>query len=119
MCVFSCVQLFVTPWTVVQQAPQSKEFSRQDYWIGLPFPSPRECSRPRDSTCVSLSPALAGRFFTTGTIWEAQTAKGNDNFTVGLDSMDSQLVRETLNKVVVKIKNHGFIKSLEDIESYG
>ena len=46
-------------------------------------------------------------------------SKGNDNFTVGLDSMDSQLGRVTLNKVVVKTKNHSFIKSLEDIESYG
>ena len=36
----SHVQLFATPWTVAQQAPPSMEFSRQDYWSGLPFPSP-------------------------------------------------------------------------------
>ena len=36
----SCVRLFATPWTVVYQAPQSTEFSRQEYWSGLPFPSP-------------------------------------------------------------------------------
>ena len=30
----------MTPWTVAYQAPQSMEFSRQDYWSGLPFPSP-------------------------------------------------------------------------------
>ena len=35
----SHVQLFVTPWTVACQAPQSMEFSRQEYWSGLPFPS--------------------------------------------------------------------------------
>ena len=29
-----------TPWTVAHQAPQSTEFSRQEYWSGLPFPSP-------------------------------------------------------------------------------
>ena len=46
MCVLSCVQPFVTPWTVVQQAPQSKEFSRQDYWSGLPFPSPGDVPDP-------------------------------------------------------------------------
>ena len=40
MCVLSCVQLFVTPWTVAHQAPLSVEFSRQKYWSGLPFPSP-------------------------------------------------------------------------------
>ena len=36
----SHVRLFVTPWTVTYQAPQSMEFSRQEYWSGLPFPSP-------------------------------------------------------------------------------
>ena len=36
----SLVQLFATPWTVAQQAPPSMEFSRQEYWSGLPFPSP-------------------------------------------------------------------------------
>ena len=35
----SCVQFFVTPWTVAHQAPPSMEFSRQEYWHGLPFPS--------------------------------------------------------------------------------
>ena len=34
------VLLFVTPWTVANQAPQSMEFFRQEYWSGLPFPSP-------------------------------------------------------------------------------
>ena len=37
---FSHVRLFVTPWTVAYQAPPSMEFSRQEYWNGLPFPSP-------------------------------------------------------------------------------
>ena len=41
---FSCVQLFATPWTVVHQALLSMEFSRQEYWSGLPFPSPTLCS---------------------------------------------------------------------------
>ena len=36
----SRVQFFATPWTVAYQAPQSMEFSRQEYWSGLPFPSP-------------------------------------------------------------------------------
>ena len=35
----SCVQLFVTPWTVARQAPLSMGFSRQEYWGGLPFPT--------------------------------------------------------------------------------
>ena len=37
---FSCVRLFRTPRTVAYQSPQSMEFSRQEYWNGLPFPSP-------------------------------------------------------------------------------
>ena len=36
----SRVLLFVTPWTVAGQAPLFMEFSRQEHWIGLPFPSP-------------------------------------------------------------------------------
>ena len=36
----SRVRLFVTPWTVAYQAPLSMGFSRQQYWRGLPFPSP-------------------------------------------------------------------------------
>ena len=42
----SRVQLFVNPWTVAHQAPLSMEFYRQDYWSGLPFPSPRELPDP-------------------------------------------------------------------------
>ena len=37
---FSHVQLSVTPWTMAHQAPLSMGFSRQEYWSGLPFPSP-------------------------------------------------------------------------------
>ena len=36
----SCVWLFATPWTVAYQGPLSMGFSRQEYWSGLPFPSP-------------------------------------------------------------------------------
>ena len=36
----SCVRLFATPWIVAYQAPLSMGFSRQEYWSGLPFPSP-------------------------------------------------------------------------------
>ena len=41
MCVhaLSCVKLFVTPWSVVCQFPLSMEFSRQNCWSGLPFPT--------------------------------------------------------------------------------
>ena len=42
----SSVRLFETPWTVAYQAPPSMEFSRQKYWSGLPFPSPRDLPNP-------------------------------------------------------------------------
>ena len=42
----SRVWLFVTPWTVVHQAPPSMGFSRQEYWSGLPFPSPGDLPDP-------------------------------------------------------------------------
>ena len=49
-------------WTVARQAPLSMGFPRQEYWSGLPFPSPGDLSDPG---IKSMSPALAGRFFTT------------------------------------------------------
>ena len=42
----SCFQLFATPWTMASQAPPSMEFSRQDYWSGLPFPPPEDLPNP-------------------------------------------------------------------------
>ena len=42
----SRVRLFATPWTVAYQAPQSMGFSRQEYWSGLPFPSPWDLPNP-------------------------------------------------------------------------
>ena len=48
-------RLFATPWTVAYQAPQSMEFSKQEYWSGLPFPSPGDLPHPGIDTG---SPAL-------------------------------------------------------------
>ena len=42
----SPVQLFTTPWIKDHQAPLSMEFSRQEYWSGLPFPSPGDLPNP-------------------------------------------------------------------------
>ena len=64
----SHVRLFATLWTVARQAPLSMRFSRQEYWSGLPFPSPRGSSRPRDRTRVSC---IAGRCFILSATREA------------------------------------------------
>ena len=54
--------LTMTPCTVAHQAPLSMEFPRQEYWSGLPFPSPGEFP---DLGIEPTYPAVAGGFFTT------------------------------------------------------
>ena len=61
----SYVQLFVNLWAVAYQAPLSIGFSRQEYWNGLPFPSPGNLSNPEIKLASPESPALAVEFFTT------------------------------------------------------
>ena len=60
---FSPVHLFAISWTVACQAPLSMDFSRQEHWSGLPFPSPVDL--PTWVSCI------AGRFFT---IWSPREA---------------------------------------------
>jgi len=67
------VPLFGTSWTAACQALLSMDFSRQQRWSGLPFPSPRGSSWPRDQTRVS---SIAGRFFT---IWTTNRWGNNGN----------------------------------------
>ena len=61
----ACAQLcltLATPWTVSNQSPLSMRLPRQEYWNGLPFPSPRDLPNPG---IKAAPPALAGGFFTT------------------------------------------------------
>ena len=53
----SHVRLSATPWTVAYHTPPSMGFSRQEYWSGLPFPSPEDLPDPG---IESMSPAPAG-----------------------------------------------------------
>jgi len=46
-------------------------FSRQECWSGLPCPPPGDLPKPGIKSSSLVSPALAGRFFTTSTTWEA------------------------------------------------
>ena len=59
-----CLSL-VTTWTVAHQVSLSMEFSRQEYWNGLPLPSPGDLPDPGIEPAFLASPALAGGFFTT------------------------------------------------------
>ena len=61
----SHIQCFETPWTVARQAPQSMGLSRQEYWSGLPFPTPVDLPDPGIEPAPLDSPALTGAFLTT------------------------------------------------------
>ena len=61
----SHVQLFMTPWIIAHQAPLSMGLPRQEYWSGLPFPTPGNLPDPGIEPALLVSPLLAGGFFTT------------------------------------------------------
>ena len=65
------VRLCATLCTVALQTPLSMGFSRQDYWSGLPCPLPGDLPDPGIEPTSLMSPALAGRFFTTSATGEA------------------------------------------------
>ena len=69
----SCVQLCATPWTEAHQAPLSMAFSRQEYWSGLPFPSPGRIFLTQGSNpCLLHLPHWQADSLSLDT-WEAQT----------------------------------------------
>ena len=81
---FSPVRLFVTPWTVAHRVPLSTGFPRQEYWSGLPFPSPGDLPAPGTEPA---SPALAGRLSPTEPPEKSKptgTAQINDDTPAGL-----------------------------------
>ena len=67
---FIRVWLFATPWTIAHQAPLPMEFSRQEYWSGLPFPPSGDLPDPVMEPASFMSPALPGEFFTCSATWE-------------------------------------------------
>ena len=74
ICACSVVSDSVTPWIVAQQAPLFMEFSRQEYWIRLPFPSPGDLPNPGIKRLSLASLALAGGFFTSWVTGEGYMA---------------------------------------------
>ena len=73
VCTLSRVLLFITPWAVAHQAPRSMGFCRQEYWSGLPFPTPGDLLNPGVKPESLSSPALAGGLFTTSTTWKSES----------------------------------------------
>ena len=70
LCRFRRVWLFPTPGTVAHQASLSMGFSNQEYWSGLPYPSPGDLPTQGSNPPSLMSPALADMFFTTSAPWE-------------------------------------------------
>ena len=66
---------FATLWTVASQASLSMGLSRQEYWSGLPCPPPGDLPDPGIKPMSFMSPALAGKFFTTSATWEAPDSR--------------------------------------------
>ena len=70
LCVCVCTHdqscpTFRTPWTIAHQVSLSMGLPRQERWSGLPFPTPRDLPNPGIKPVFFVSPALAGKFFTT------------------------------------------------------
>ena len=83
---FICFWLCVTLWTVACQVPSVHMGpSRQEYWSGLPFPSPGDLPNPGSKPA---SPALAGEFFTISATWEAAAAKSPQSCPTLCDPID-------------------------------
>ena len=81
-CVLGHIRLFVA-----LQAPLSMEFSRQEYWSGLPFPPPGESSLPRDQTHVSC---IGRRLLYHCTTWEDHSHRENSLPCLHPSGLDTQ-----------------------------
>ena len=68
----SCVQLFVTVWTVVCQAPLSMGFCRIPEWVAMPYS--RGSFQSRNQSCISYVSCIGSELFTTDATWEAPIA---------------------------------------------
>ena len=65
----------MTLCTVTHQAPLSMGFSRQEHWSGLPCPPPKDLSDPGIELVSLITPALAGKFFTTSATWRLRQSR--------------------------------------------
>ena len=78
----SCFRSVRLCGTTARQASLSMGFSRQEYWSGLPCPPPGDLWKPETELASLMSLVLAGRFFTTSTIWKPHILSGILNLAV-------------------------------------
>ena len=65
----SCVQLLATSWTAAYQAPLSMGFSRQEYWSGVPLPSPRQPIKKQRHYFANKGSSSQGYVFSSSHVW--------------------------------------------------
>ena len=85
----SCPTL-VTPWTVARQGHLFMGFSREEYWGWLPFPTSGGLPHLGIEPMSLVSPALAGKFSTTSTTWEAQMYFPDQESNLGLSGESTE-----------------------------
>ena len=90
-------RLFVAPWTVACQAPLFMEFSRQEFWSGLPFPPLRYLSDP------GIEPGLLRLLYCRGILYcwatgEAQVGMCCNSNTISTWTGDSSIKSNSLNR---------------------
>ena len=104
VCVCAHVQSIVltlaTPWTAAHQAPLSMEFSRKEYWTGLPCPPPGDLSKPGIESASLTSPALAGWCFTS---WAA----GKPQF-LAWRSLNSVKEKEYIQRAIFTLQQDNY-----------
>ena len=99
---FSRVQLFTTPWTVAHHAPLSMGFFTQEYWSRLLCPFPGDLPDPGIESVPLMSPALAGRFFTTSATWEAGIYFSTDTLQGGAVTCSPLVISQLVDKKIIK-----------------
>ena len=71
VCTLSCVWLFTTSWTVAHQSPLSMEFSRQEYWNGVPFCTPGDLPNPEIELHAPFISCIDRQIHYPCTTWKA------------------------------------------------
>ena len=109
---FSHVCFFEPPWTVACESPQSMGFSRQEFWSGLPCPSPD----PRIRSMSLMSPVLVGGFLITNATWEGPRATYSNmdkshkhNMSKTNKQTNKQKIKEIIlhDSILIKLKKIG------------